>query len=245
DGKRVYVATFNQMGTHNFGPVRAFGNNGVGGTPRTAFPQQTEWVVETNVDAVDVNTGRRIWNFRLEGVTYRGGLTVTGGMVLAYTTDGNLRLIDADTGKLVAEKFFGVPVSVQPTVGATKDGKMRIFVHVGGGGGILGGSGALQVDGTLVAFGLPDRLPQPQVITKEVIKEVPKEVVKEVVKEVIKEVPKEIIKEVPKEVIKEVPKEIIKEVTVETISPISYAAIGIGVVLVVISGVLFSRRKKV
>jgi len=56
---------------------------------------------------------------------------------------------------------------------------------------------------------------------------------------------KEVIKEVPKEVIKEVPKEMIKEVTVETISPISYAAIGIGVVLVVISGVLFSRRKKV
>ena len=43
---------------------------------------------------------------------------------------------------------------------------------------------------------------------------------------------------------KEVVKEIPKEVTVETISPIPYAAIGIGVVLVVISGVLFSRRKK-
>jgi len=45
-------------------------------------------------------------------------------------------------------------------------------------------------------------------------------------------------------VIKEVIKEVPKEVTVETISPISYAAIGIGVVLVVISGVLFSRKKK-
>ena len=44
-----------------------------------------------------------------------------------------------------------------------------------------------------------------------------------------------------KEVIKEVPKEVVKTVIVENISPISYATIGIGVVLVVISGVLFSR----
>jgi Na+-translocating ferredoxin:NAD+ oxidoreductase RnfG subunit len=117
-------------------------------------------------------------------------------------------------------------------------------------------SNSAELAGNLVAFGLPDAIPQPAVITKEVIKEVPKEVIKEVIKEVPKEVVKEVIKEVPKEVIKEVPKEMIKEVikevvkevpkevTVETISPVSYAAIGIGVVLVVISGVLFSRRKK-
>ena len=148
-------------------------------------------------------------------------------MVLAYGNDGNLKFFDADTGKLIHERFFGVPVSVMPTVGATKDGQYRIFMHVGGGGGL--GASALPIEGTLMAFGLPDKLPQPQVITKEVIKEV------------VKEVPKEVIKEV----IKEVPKEMVKEVTVETISPISYAAIGIGVVLVVISGVLFSRRKKV
>ena len=112
------------------------------------------------------------------------------------------------------------------------------------------------VPGALMVFGLPDKLPQPQTITKEVIKEVikevPKEVVKEVVREVPKEVVKEVIKEVPKEVIKEVikevPKEVIKEVTktvtVETISPASYAAIGVGVVLVVVAGVMMSRRKK-
>ena len=44
--------------------------------------------------------------------------------------------------------------------------------------------------------------------------------------------------------VKEVTKEVTKTVTVETISPISYAAIGIGVVMVVFGGVLFSRRKK-
>ena len=40
-----------------------------------------------------------------------------------------------------------------------------------------------------------------------------------------------------------VPKEVIKTVTVETASPISYAAIGISVVILVIAGVLSTRRK--
>ncbi len=46
---------------------------------------------------------------------------------------------------------------------------------------------------------------QPQIIEKEIIKEVPVEVIKEVIKEVPVEVIKEVIKEVPKEVIREVP----------------------------------------
>ncbi len=238
DGKRVYVATFNSMNTHKVGNVFPFFNNGVAGGPRTQFPNQ-KYVIDTTINAVDAATGKIVWSTTYNGTTFRGGVMVTGGMVLAYGNDGNLKFFDADNGKLIHERFFGIPVSVMPTVGATKDGQYRIFMHVGGGGGL--GASALPIEGTLMAFGLPDKLPQPQVITKEVIKEVPKEVIKEV----IKEVPgKEVIKEVTKEVIKEVPREVIKTVTVESISPISYAAIGIGVVLVVISGVLFSRRKK-
>jgi len=246
DGKRVYMASFNQPRWRHEGPVVRYGNNGLGGAvpPGGLAVATIDTLRNTNINALDVNTGKQVWTYRIEGVSHRGGISVTGGFVMAYASDGNLKFIDAETGKLLHEKFFGIPVNVMPTVGATKAGKMLVLVHVGGGGGgPVAGVGS-RTDGSLIAYGLPDRLPQPQVITKEVIKEVPKEVIKEVVKEVPKEIVKEVIKEVPKEVIKEVPKEIVKEVTVETISPISYAAIGIGVVLVVISGVLFSRRKK-
>jgi LPXTG-motif cell wall-anchored protein len=123
-------------------------------------------------------------------------------------------------------------------LGADADGKMKIFMNIGAGGAI-GRFGA--VPGALLAYGLPDKLPEPRVITKEVVKEVPKEVIKEVIKEVPKEVIKEVVKEVPKEVVRTET----KTVTVETISPVSYAVIGIGVVLVVVAGVLFTRRKKV
>ena len=224
DGKNMYVVHYNDFRTVAYANVRAFGNNGGPSTEGQGAPPRNH-----QVSAVDMNTGKVVWTYRAEGFGYRGGVSITGGMLMMYAQDGNIRWLDTATGKVLHTKYFGISVNIMPTIGAGKDGKYRIYTFVGGGGGGAQAPGiSAAVDGSLIAFGLPDVLPQPQVITKEVIKEVPKEVVKEVIKEVIKEVPKEVI----------------KEVTVETISPISYAAIGIGVVLVVISGVLFSRRKK-
>ena len=62
----------------------------------------------------------------------------------------------------------------------------------------------------------------------------------------MKEVPVEVEKVVEVERIVEVEKEleVIQEVEVETISPISYVAIGLGVILVVIAGVLYQRASK-
>ena len=61
------------------------------------------------------------------------------------------------------------------------------------------------------------------------------EVEKIVEVEKVVEVEKEVVKEV------EVEKEVI--VTEEVVSPVSYIAIGLGVVLIVISGVLYQRGK--
>ena len=161
----------------------------------------------------------------------------SGGLVIVGSADGNLYAFESGTGKVMLKKVVGGGLFTQPTIGADAKGRMLVFLQSGYSYGGVG----QHAPGALMTFGLPDKLPEPQVITKEVIKEVPKEVIKEVVKEVPKEVIKEVVKEVPKEVVKEVT----KTVTVETISPVSYAAIGIGVVLVVIAGVLFTRRKKV
>jgi len=228
DGKKVYVASFNEPRSKTITNVVAFGNQGQ--DLRQWQNPEFQKYLNTDIYAIDISTGKEVWRHHIDNYGYRGGLTVTGGMVIAYGSDGNLKFIDADTGKLVNEKLFGIPVNIQPTMGATKDGKMRLLVYVGGGQTTYFGNG-LGVDGSLVAFGLPDKIPEPQVVIKEVIKEVPKEVVKEVIKEVPKEVVKEVIKEVP------------KEVTVEVISPLSYGIIGLGVVIAVI-GVVLSRRKK-
>jgi glucose dehydrogenase len=165
--------------------------------------------VNYTVNAYDLDTGKLKWEFTSTvGVGYRGGIMASGGLVWPTSQDGFFRVLDADTGKVLFEKVE--QGNVQPSMGATADGKMIVLRYIGDG----------NLPGAIVAYGLPDNLPQPQVVTKEVIKEV------------------------PKEVIKEVPKEVVKTVTVETVSPISYAAIGISVVILVIAGVIFTRRKK-
>jgi len=135
------------------------------------------------------------------------------------------------------------------------DGKQKIFMHIGGGGGFLFGQRGNE--GSLAAFGLPDVLPEPEII--EVIVEVevvgPERIVEVAGPERIVEVEvpgaERIIEvEVPGPAIEiEVvgPERIVEvagpEVEIQTISPISYVAIGLGVVLVVISGVLFTRKR--
>ena len=237
DGKTIYTRAIQSWSYLRVGPAEP----GVTGLGRISLPAPEPRPSNTTFYAVDAATGKVKWSFFLAN-SHRTGPTVSGGVLYLSGNDGQVYALDADTGKLLWTKSFGIGLSIPPTIGATAGGKMRMFQLIGGDRTTVGGT-----TGALMVWGLPDKLPEPQIITKEVVKEVPKEVVKEVVKEVPKEVIKEVVKEVPKEIIKEVPKEVIKEVTktvtVETISPVSYAAIGIGVVLVVVAGVLFTRRK--
>ncbi len=206
----VYFATMNNPSWSKVGPAEIRGVS-LASAPAGTRPYAPK--VNYTVNAFSVDTGKLVWEFTSTvGVGYRGGIMVSGGLVWPVSQDGFFRILDADTGKVLYEKQE--QGNVQPSMGATADGKMIILRYIGDG----------NLPGAIAAYGLPDNVPQPQVITKEIIKEV--------------------IKEVPKEVIKEVPKEVIKTVTVETVSPISYAAIGISVVILVIAGVLFTRRKK-
>ncbi len=222
DGKTIYVGTYNSWSYGRSVPVDPWlpsnsGNQGLP-APQTRAPNATLY-------ALDAATGRVKWSFFMDGVGFRAGNTVSGGVVYAATADGNLRGLDADTGKLLWQKFLGGGLATPPVIAADASGKMMLF-QLFGSTGFVGIS--LSVPGGLMTFGLPDKLPESQVVTKEVIKEVVKEVVKEV----------------PKEVIKEVPKEVVKTVTVETINPITYALVGVSVIVLVVSAVLFSRRKK-
>ncbi|MBI2127357.1 MAG: PQQ-binding-like beta-propeller repeat protein [Thaumarchaeota archaeon] len=192
---------------------------------------QAPFLPEVNgtIFAIDAATGAIKWRYFAPDLLHRGGTVVSGGLVYVnQLNDGNLYVLDAQTGQLVFKKYFGSGLGVQPTIGFNADGKPMIMVILGG--KVTAGSGGVG-PGAIMAYGLPDKLPEPQVITKEVIKEVPKEVIKEVVKEV------------PKEVIKEVPKEVIKTVTVESIGPVTYGAIGVAVVMAVVAIVALTRRK--
>ena len=243
DGKNIYAGFHINKGMQDIKPMVDFGNNGAGLSSQCEVCVDRGWVY-----AIDINTGEIAWEADLSDTSgFRGGLLVTGGVLYVYAADGNLHMFDTETGERLGKKFFGVAVSVAPTIGTDNKGAHRIIQHVGGGGGFLFASHASQ--GSLLALGLKDNIPdltrteiREVIRTVEVEKEVEVEVVREVQVERIVEVEK--IVEVDVEVVRtvEVPVEI--TTTEEVVSPISYVAIGLGVVLIVISGTLFARSRK-
>ncbi len=211
---RVYVATYNLWGYLRIGPVEYIKGRpapGLGGN--IALPAAETRPSKTTIYALDAATGKVVWSFFIPDIGYRGGLVSSGGLIFASGLNGGIYAIDAETGKPVWQKFLGTPMIIPPTIAADANGKMKLFQVIGGQGIPQFGSGT---PGAIIGFGLPDKIPEPQVVTKEIVKEV----------------------------VKEVPKEVVTQVTVETISPISYAVLGLGVVLIIVGGVLISRRRK-
>ena len=176
------------------------------------------------IHALNADTGQIEWTFFVDGVPHRGGVISSGDVVYWNGYDGKLRAIDARTGEILKIFNLGTALDVMPTIGADADGEMRLLQSYGGRSLTANGL-RNRVPGALNAFGLPDQLPGP--VEVEVIKEVEVEKIVEV------EVEKEVQVEVEKEVV----------VTEEVVSPVSYIAIGLGVVLIVISGVLYQRGK--
>ena len=215
-----------------------------GGSSSLSIPADIQR--NTTIWAVDANTGEAVWTFYIPDQGFRGGVMESGGIVYVPSPDGNLYMVDANSGELITKRNFGHPLLQQTTIGKTEEGGESVIFQLYGGtfwvgfAGFLGDSTRQHVPGALVAYSLPDVLPEAEVVVREVQVPGPErtvevEVVKEV--EVTKEVEVEVIKEV--EVVKEVP----VETTVEVINPLSYIAIAVGVVLVVVAGVLFQRSK--
>ncbi|MBM3897499.1 MAG: hypothetical protein FJ358_03105 [Thaumarchaeota archaeon] len=181
------------------------------------------------VYAVDATTGKEKWRFFIPDASVRGGTIVSGGVVYVNSATGYYYALDAATGKVLNKIFLGAAVVTQGTMGKTAEGKSILLLKSGGNAlllRLLGGAASGQIPGSLIVYGLPDKVPQPAEVAREALKEIPKEQLKEV------------LKDVPKDVISQVAP------TAETISPISYGIVGVGIVLIVISGILFTRRKK-
>ena len=221
DLNMVFFSTFNEPRWTQAG--NAVGPCSVCGMAANV-PQPDSYDVQINatVNAFDVDTGVNVWNYFIDNRGFRGGTITTADLVFFSGVDGVSRALHAETGEVLHEFNIGQGSVVQPSIGADKDGNVMLFRTVGGANWFgFGNIGVESVTpGAIFAFGLPDVIPEP--LQAEII-EVERIVEVEVVKEV----------------------EVIKEVTVteEVISPISYVAIGLGVILVVVSGVLYSRTR--
>lgn len=106
----------------------------------------------TTIYAVDANTGEQVWSYSIPNVPYRGGLMVTDGMVFAGSVDGNIYVLNANSGGLITKIYLGPSLYLSPTIGADAAGNMMLFQLTSS---PSYGAFASSVPGSLIAFSLP------------------------------------------------------------------------------------------
>jgi alcohol dehydrogenase (cytochrome c) len=94
-----------------------------GGGERTLSGDQAWGAVR----ALDVETGKRRWEFRLQSPTWAGVMATAGGLVFGGSDEGNFFALDAGTGKPLWDFQAGGPVVANP-ISFAVDGRQYVAV---------------------------------------------------------------------------------------------------------------------
>ncbi len=83
------------------------------------------------VRALDANTGRVVWDFRLQSPPWSGVLATAGGLVFGGSNEGNFYALDASNGKPVWEFQTGGAIRANPMAFAHQ-GRQRVAIAAAG-----------------------------------------------------------------------------------------------------------------
>lgn len=145
---KIYIASYNFCVS---GDITSVGRPSSADWGITNIQYLTEQA-NTTIYAVNANTGKPVWSYFIPYVPYRGWLTVSAGMIFAGSVDGNIYVLNANTGALVSKIYLGTSLYTSPTIGADASGSMMLFQLIGS---PAYGPFDENVPGDLIAFGLP------------------------------------------------------------------------------------------
>lgn len=84
--------------------------------------------VNTTIIGIDGATGQNRWSYFIPNLPYRGGLTVSGGVVYVSALDGGLRYLNEANGNLIGQKLIGGELIDQPAVAQDQNGNQMLFL---------------------------------------------------------------------------------------------------------------------
>lgn len=102
---------------------------GISGRQSVAGPPLAK---NTTIWALDANTGIPKWSYFIPDVGFRGGLSVSGGVVYVPAPDGYIYLIDVNNGQLIGQKYIGAALITQPAVARDANGDFRLVMPASG-----------------------------------------------------------------------------------------------------------------
>jgi outer membrane protein assembly factor BamB len=147
DGHQIYGAWFNSS------------PNVMAVNPQTQYAntlRTLSWPDNVTLTAIDANTGKVAWTHFFNGFVFRGGMTVTNGMLIMPGGDGNIYFLSTKDGSTLYTLHIGAPLFVDPTIGTTADGQLELLQIIGGGRWLAVGQagGGATVPGAIMAFTL-------------------------------------------------------------------------------------------
>jgi outer membrane protein assembly factor BamB len=148
DGHYIFGAWMNQPGNEvQMNPK----------TERTTTVKAINNPINVTLTALDANTGKIVWTHNYDNFLFRGGMTVTNGMLIMPGGDGDIHFLNTTTGNEITTLHVGASLFVQPTLGMTSDGQLRMVTIFGGGRWSAAGSlgGGAEVPGGVMTWSLP------------------------------------------------------------------------------------------
>jgi len=108
---------------------REYLGRGRAATPATRKPNEP--LPSAGIKALDVETGKTVWDFKLfQGSLSNGVLATAGGLLFASARDGNLIALDAKTGKHLWHYQTGAAHAAAP-ISYSVDGKQYVALTAG------------------------------------------------------------------------------------------------------------------
>jgi alcohol dehydrogenase (cytochrome c) len=111
-----------------FEPGRQYIGRGRGTPPQ---PKPGDPPASAGVKAIDPETGKTMWDFKLfQGSLNNGVLATAGGVLFAASREGNLIALDAASGKYLWRYQTGAPMASSPMSFAV-DGRQYVAIASG------------------------------------------------------------------------------------------------------------------
>ncbi len=127
-GLKMFYVSVREMGAYYFKSEAEYkpGVMFAGGGERTMPAEQNYGAVR----ALDANTGKLKWEFKLKSPPWAGVLSTGGGVVFSGSNEGNFYALDARTGKLLWDIQTGGGIFANP-VSFAVDGKQMVAIAAG------------------------------------------------------------------------------------------------------------------
>jgi len=148
DGHQIYGAWMNQPGSNVQMNYK---------TGSTTTIKAINNPINVTLTAINADTGKIVWSHFYNNFLFRGGMTVSNGMIIMPGGDGNVHFLNTTNGNEISTLHVGASLFVQPTLGLASDGNLRMIVIFGGGRWSAAGSlgGGAEVPGGIMAWSLP------------------------------------------------------------------------------------------